>query len=212
MGGEEAGFGKEEVVGRLAELDERMAAVMRPGRRLPVVVVGGSALVLSGLGDPSRVTRGIDMVDVPIEAALNMGGLDMNNAADTFVYQMPSGWRDRLVDLGLPLVALDVLTPSAADLAAMKLCSGRPQDLEDVASMLARGPGLDRELRSLLADPLEVAVNLSGEEWRGVQERLGECERRAGVGGGRGGAARISWEARDAPRGESGPRRGRGPS
>ena len=144
------GFGYNEIVSRIMKLDEELASRVRSSYKLPAVVVGGAALILTNSAPPSRRTHDIDFLEIPHEALIAMRDLDMNNAVGTFAFSMPSGWRDRAETINLDTEALDVSTPSKADLVIMKLIAGR---------------------ETILADPLEMEVNLEEREWNELRKR-----------------------------------------
>lgn len=165
------GFGLQGVRTRLLALDDQLTGVIRARDKVPVVIVGSAALMLSGLAPTTRFTRDIDFIEAPFEALGPMRDLDMNNAAMTFSLRMPSGWRERTHRVGIDTETIEVLVPSAADVLIMKLDSGRDQDLEDVRRALERRKTLRDEVEEILADPLEVMVNLSGSDWQTLADR-----------------------------------------
>lgn len=166
-------FGREGILERLQALDEALQPLVRSGE-VPVVIVGGSALILQGLSNPERLTVDIDFIEAPMEAVGRMRGLDMNNAVETFAMTMPSGWRGRTSEVPAQTSVLRVETPSPADLCVMKLESGRPKDLADVREMLGRDPTIAEGASAILSDPLEVQVNLDEGAWEDVRGRAAE--------------------------------------
>lgn len=164
---------REGILERLRALDEALQPLVRSGE-VPVVIVGGSALILQGLSNPERLTVDIDFIEAPMEAVGSMRRLDMNNAAETFPMTMPSGWRGRTCEVPAQMSVLRVETPSPADLCIMKLESGRPKDLADVREMLRRDPQIAAEASVILSDPLEVQVNLEEGLWEDVRDRAAE--------------------------------------
>lgn len=154
---------REGILERLRALDEALQPLVRSGE-VPVVIVGGSALILQGLSNPERLTVDIDFIEAPMEAVGSMRRLDMNNAAETFPMTMPSGWRGRTCEVPAQMSMLRVETPSPADLCIMKLESGRPKDLADVREMLRRDPQIAAEASVILSDPPRGA----GEPRRGL--------------------------------------------
>lgn len=165
------GFGYNEIVSRIMKLDEELASRVRSSYKLPAVVVGGAALILTNSAPPSRRTHDIDFLEIPHEALIAMRDLDMNNAVGTFAFSMPSGWRDRAETINLDTEALDVSTPSKADLVIMKLIAGRETDRADIDAMIAMDPSLVHQVESILADPLEMEVNLEEREWNELRKR-----------------------------------------
>lgn len=127
------------VVDRFRELDRAVEGRF-PGARCRVIVIGGAALMLKGLAGAGRATGCIDFLEAPFEAVASMAGLDMDNAAETFAYGMPTGMRSRLEDAGLGLDSVDVPVPSDADLAVTRLISGGDAGLRDALDA-RRPPG-----------------------------------------------------------------------
>ena len=164
-----ASFGHDGIVKRLLALDDAVQGLIKNGD-VPIVVVGGAALILQGLTRPDRLTSIIDFIEAPMEAIGRMGGLDMNNAAATFSLMMPYGWRERVQTIPTQTSAIRVETPSAADLCIMKLTSGRDRDLADVLSALEMRPDLRTQISTILSDPLELQVNVSEVDWDRIRE------------------------------------------
>lgn len=174
-------FGRTGILDRLMELDNELFGRVRSDSRVPLVIVGSAALLLSNLADEGRLTSDIDFIEAPFEALGCMGPLDMNNAAETFLLRLPSGWRNRAITIELPTEVIIVSTPSFADLAIMKLDSGREQDLSDVREMLKRLPELPQEVDELLADPLEMQINLEPDEWESLSRNWNQVCEEAGI-------------------------------
>lgn len=171
-------FGRSGVIARIMELDDALSGRIRAHDRIPLVIVGSAALLLVGLADEDRVTQDIHLIEAPFEALPSMGQLDMNNAAETFLLRLPSGWRDGTKRVDLPTDIVDVRIPSPADLAIMKFDSGRDQDLKDVETMVGREPTLRNDISKLLSDPLEMQINVAEGDWSHILENWSDiCDR-----------------------------------
>lgn len=152
----------------LKALGERMAA-KHPGASIKVVVVGGSAGLLSGILDAARVTGDCDvMIAEPAnlwpelertagEVARDLGLPDrwFNRDCAVFAYCLPLGWEERC-DHQETYGALQVWTISRSDQIASKIISApnRPQDLQDLQAMNASREELDIAERAI--DRLEA--------------------------------------------------------
>lgn len=169
-------FGINGVEQRILALDEDLQSRVLGTHKIPVIIVGSSALMLLGLTKPSRVTEDIDLIDVPFEANQYLRENDMNDAADTFLFQMPAGWRDRAIEIPMETEVIEVITPSPEDLAIMKLHSGREADINDVRAMLSIDPSLSERMREILHDPLEMQINVSEEEWEVLKENFDKVD------------------------------------
>lgn len=128
-------FTTEDLKKILLEIDEE--AELELGKSLKpydVIIVGGCALLLSNLTDRA-MTQDIDMVEFDSRLTeIISRHPEMNSAAFVYEGNLPDGWIDRLVELNLRTRVIRYLTPSAEDLAVMKLYSAREQDLEDLNS------------------------------------------------------------------------------
>jgi hypothetical protein len=126
-----AGFDRGKIIELLTELGRRLSAKGVAGR---LYVVGGAAMALEF--DTRRATRDIDAIfhpptTVADEAASMATDLDL-----------PPGWLSSAAEAFVPLpdadpVSLDVeglqiALSSPANLLAMKMAAGRPQDITDL--------------------------------------------------------------------------------
>ncbi|MGI6032757.1 MAG: DUF6036 family nucleotidyltransferase [Coriobacteriales bacterium] len=149
-----------------------------PSERYRIVVVGGSALVLSSL-TTRPATRDIDVLetDVRIQEILNRYAM-VNSRVSAYADEIPFGFEDRLVEIALDTRAVQYFRPSVEDLAVMKLYALRPNDLSDLKSpeFLARIDWVT--LRHLVYDPDEAPASaLSERRWREMADSFERYER-----------------------------------
>ena len=125
------GFGRDKIMELLTELGRRLSAKGVAGR---LYVVGGAAMALEF--DTRRTTRDIDAIfDPPTTVADEAASM----ASDL---GLPPGWLSDAAQAFIPLpdhdpVSLDVeglqvAVSSPANLLAMKMAAGRPQDITDL--------------------------------------------------------------------------------
>lgn len=107
-----------------------------PDTRFKVILVGGSAFMLTGLTN-RPATHDIDVLEVSkdIEDILFRYGM-INSRVSAYLDCLPYSFEDRLVLLDLDTSAIDFMTPSLEDLAVMKLYACRPNDIADLTSPL----------------------------------------------------------------------------
>lgn len=145
-----------------------------------ILVVGGAAGMLTGMLPPARTTFDCDvMVFVPAQAwhAVEQAGRRVakelrlsptwlnGEAGELFGYRLPGGWEDRRRVIG-HYGRLTVYAVGRADLIAMKVVAGRPQDREDL-----------EQLRPTAAELEFVGAYLDGLVARGADARLIEDAR-----------------------------------
>ena len=126
-----AGFDRAKIIELLSELGRRLSAKGVAGR---LYVVGGAAMALEF--DTRRATRDIDAIFHP---QATVAGEAASMAADL---GLPPGWLSDAAQAFVPLpdadpVSLDVeglqiALSSPANLLAMKMAAGRPQDITDL--------------------------------------------------------------------------------
>ena len=123
-----------ELIGILMDIDEEAVLELGTSRRYSIVIVGGSALMLSRLTS-RNATHDIDYLRA--DSALS-GILDrhhqLSSQVQVYADRLPQGFEGRLVRIPLDTEAIDYLCPSAEDLAVMKLYSWREQDQLDLLS------------------------------------------------------------------------------
>ena len=153
-------YGKERLVELLLTIDEEATLLLGgQGKRYPVVIVGGSAILLHDLTN-RPTTHDIDVLSC--HAALRdvlANYAAVNGAVAAYADQIPFNFEDRLVRLDLPTETVDFMTPSIEDLAVMKLYGWRPNDQQDLESP-AMLDAIDWDkLDRLVRDPDEAAAS-----------------------------------------------------
>jgi hypothetical protein len=126
-----AGFDRDKIIELLTELGRRLSAKGVAGR---MYVVGGAAMALEF--DTRRATRDIDAIFHPPTTVADEAA---SMATDL---GLPPGWLSSAAQAFIPLpdespVSLDVeglqiALSSPANLLAMKMAAGRPQDVTDL--------------------------------------------------------------------------------
>ena len=101
------GFFKEDLLERLARLDEDADLLFDDDRRFKMVIVGGSALIL-------------------------LEKYDINTRVGTFINNFPYNYDERLVPVRLDGRRIDFYTASLEDIVIAKLYSGRATDVQDI--------------------------------------------------------------------------------
>ena len=153
------GFFKEDLLERLARLDEDADLLFDDDRRFKMVIVGGSALIL--LETITRATSDIDALDVSPEIVDLLEKYDINTRVGTFINNFPYNYDERLVPVRLAGRRIDFYTASLEDIVIAKLCSFRDTDRQDVIS-----PEVLKEidwdlLEKLATDEDELKANIS---------------------------------------------------
>lgn len=124
------GFFKEDLLERLARLDEDVDLLFDDDRRFRLVIVGGSALIL--LETITRATHDIDALDVSPEIVDLLEKYDINTRVGTFINNFPYNYDERLVPVRLEGRRIDFYTASLEDIVIAKLYSGRATDIQDI--------------------------------------------------------------------------------
>ena len=130
------GFDRARIIELLTELGRRLSAKGVAGR---LYVVGGAAMALEF--DTRRTTRDIDAVMHPPTTVADEAA---SMATDL---GLPLGWLSAAAQAFIPLPGQDpvffdveglqVAVSSAANLLAMKMAAGRPQDITDLVVLFA---------------------------------------------------------------------------
>lgn len=123
-------FFKEDLLERLARLDEDADLLFDDDRRFKLVIVGGSALIL--LETITRATHDIDALDVSPEIVDLLEKYDINTRVGTFINNFPYNYDERLVPVRLQGRRIDFYTASLEDIVIAKLYSGRATDIQDI--------------------------------------------------------------------------------
>ena len=124
------GFFKDDLLERLARLDEDADLMFDDDRRFQMVIVGGSALIL--LETITRATHDIDALDVSPEIMDLLEKYDINTRVSTFNNNFPYNYDERLVPVKVDGRRIDFYTASLEDIVIAKLYSGRPTDVQDI--------------------------------------------------------------------------------
>ena len=124
------GFFKEDLLERLARLDEDADLLFDDDRRFRMVIVGGSALIL--LETITRATHDIDALDVSPEIVDLLEQYDINTRVATFINNFPYNYDERLIPVRLNGRRIDFYTASLEDIVIAKLYSGRATDIQDI--------------------------------------------------------------------------------
>jgi hypothetical protein len=168
-----------------------VVAVLRE-RRIPFAVVGAAAMAVHGVArstfdldlltpDPQPLTRpmwaSLERRSVTIEIRVGdaddpLAGVVRLTGADVTVVDLIVGrgaWQAAIVDRALPHTLEGIVVPvaTAADLIALKLYAGGPQDAWDVEQLLQAGN------RAALAAAVETLLPSLPEEAHRLWARVG---------------------------------------
>jgi len=125
-----SGFFKEDLLERLARLDEDVDLLFDDDRQFKMVIVGGSALIL--LETITRATLDIDALDVSPEIVDLLEKYDINTRVGTFINNFPYNYDERLVPIPMNSRRVKFFTASLEDIVIAKLYSGRATDIQDI--------------------------------------------------------------------------------
>ena len=120
-----AGVFKEDLLERLARLDEDADLLFDDDSRFRMVIVGGSALIL--LETITRATHDIDALDVSPEIMGLLEKYDINTRVGTFINNFPYNYDERLVPVRLDGRRIDFYTASLEDIVILRTgnrCAG----------------------------------------------------------------------------------------
>ena len=122
---------RDDLIRRLKELDEEASLLFGEAERLHMVIVGGGALILMEL--LPRATHDIDVLDSSQKLQSLMESYDINTRAQTYIYNFPYNYEDRLVPLTeIHGKIIDFYTASLEDIVIAKLYSYRGVDHADI--------------------------------------------------------------------------------
>ena len=161
-------YGKEGLAELLLAIDEEAALALGvPDGRYPVIIVGGSAFLLNDLTN-RPTTHDVDVLSCHAAVRGVLANYAaVNGAVAAYSDQIPYNFEDRLVRLDLPTKVIDFMTPSIEDLAVMKLYGWRPNDRQDLESLVSLGALDWGRLDRLVYDPDEaMASALSPRRYR----------------------------------------------
>ncbi|MEF2560048.1 MAG: DUF6036 family nucleotidyltransferase [Eggerthellaceae bacterium] len=154
---------KVDLIDTLLGIDEEVSLDLGEADVKPcVVVVGGAAFILRDL--THRVaTHDIDVLQMDASVRDILANYpQVNGAVVAYQDSIPYNFEDRLVELDIGASAVKFVTPSTEDLVVMKLYAGRPNDLQDIESVVADN-ALDWELLEHLVfdeDEAKAATNI----------------------------------------------------
>ena len=126
------GFFREDLLERLARLDEDVDLLFDDDRRFKMVIVGGSALIL--LETITRATLDIDALEVSPEIIDLLEKYDINTRVSSYINNFPYNYDDRLVPVRLDGRRIDFYTASLEDIIIAKLYSFRGTDEQDITN------------------------------------------------------------------------------
>lgn len=124
------GLFKEDLMERLARLDEDADLLFDDDRRFRMVIVGGSALIL--LETITRATHDIDALEASPEIKDLLEKYDINMRVGTFINNFPYNYDERLVPVRIKGRRIDFYTASLEDIIVAKLYSARATDVQDI--------------------------------------------------------------------------------
>ena len=174
-------FGKPGIMSRFEQLDDDLLSISTGERRVEIIIVGGSALMMLGLVGNERMTTDIDVLEAEKQLDDLLERYDMNQYVSTYRYRMPENWYVRRQRIPFSGMVLDIYAPSNEDLAIMKLDAYRDVDINDLHEMVANGE-LDLEkLRLIISDDTELRVSYKDEdEWETFLSRFAALRAYAG--------------------------------
>ena len=120
-----------ELISCFERLDERASFMFPNHKRLYLVLVGGSSLILRNYID--RATDDIDAIMVSAELNDLINSYGINSNVQAYMTSFPYDFEDRL-ELLWSGVLVDVFAASLEDIVIAKLCSFRDTDSEDIRS------------------------------------------------------------------------------
>lgn len=147
------GFFKDDLLERLARLDEDADLLFGDDRRFRMVIVGGSALIL--LETITRATHDIDALDISPEIMDLLEKYDIKTREGTFINNFPYNYDERLVPVRLDGPRIDLYTASREEIVIAKLYSGRATDVQDIID--------PRVIQAIDWDRLEYLATAEGE-------------------------------------------------
>lgn len=147
---------KEDLLEKLKLLDDEANLRFPRNKKLQLVIVGGSALIL--LNFITRVTSDIDAIRVSYELQEFLSDYSINTRVVAYESFFPYGYEDRLVQLQLGKY-IDFFVASLEDIVIAKLHSPREKDKKDISNKAVIA-AIDWELLDRLAtaeDELKAA-------------------------------------------------------
>ena len=165
-------FQKDDIMQRLAQLDDDLLSLYSASAHFEMVIVGGAAFMVMGLAPQNRFTTDIDVLKASDELEALLESYDMNTDVATFLYKYPENWEHRRRKIPFDSQVLDVYTLSNEDLAITKLLAWRETDKKDLVAMIASDNLNLDAVEHILSDATEVEINLDESEWNLLIQRF----------------------------------------
>lgn len=145
------GLTRDDLVQRLLDFDEEMflrygGAI--EGERFHIVIVGGGALLLSGM--IFRATHDMDAINISPELCAFMEPYDINTHVSAHIDTFAPSYPDRIKLLDIKGKVIDFYTASLEDIVIAKLCAYRDSDIADITNQTVLN-AIDWELLHRLA-------------------------------------------------------------
>lgn len=121
---------RNELITKLLALDDDASLLL--SERIPMIIIGGSALILGN--HSKRSTQDIDVIDRYPELQSILENYDVNNRSNAFADCLAENFQDRLIKMDLQTKVIDYYLLSLEDLVIMKLYSDRPKDYDDITN------------------------------------------------------------------------------
>ena len=118
---------------RIYDLDEDVSLLYNPNTRFRMIIVGGGALVLRSV--LVRATSDIDVLQADKRLLGLMEAYDMNGRVNAYESHFPYNYEDRIEHIWSGK-NIDYYTASLEDIVVSKLCSNRPEDLDDAKEVV----------------------------------------------------------------------------
>ena len=172
-----ARFGKSGIISRLEQLDNDLLSILGDKKRVELIIVGGSALMLLGLVGDARMTTDIDILEAERQVESLLERYDMNQYVSTFRFRLPEKWPERRQRIPFSGITLEVFAPSNEDLAIMKLDAYREIDQCDLREMIQNNEIDLTKLQSIIIDDTELRINYDNEsDWETFLVRFNEIK------------------------------------
>lgn len=126
---------RDDLVQRLLDFDEEMFlryGETMQGERFHIVIVGGGALLLSGM--IIRATHDMDAIDISPELRAFMEPYDINTHVSAHIDNFAPSYPDRIKMLDIRGRIIDFYTASLEDIVIAKLCAYRDHDIADITT------------------------------------------------------------------------------
>ncbi len=121
---------RDEMLSRLADLDEEVSLLYPDNDRIRIVIAGGGALVM--MEYLARSTHDIDVLSVSHRIEDLMQKYDINTRVQTYINNFPYNYEDRIKLLPISGKKIDFYSASLEDIIIAKLYSYRDTDYADI--------------------------------------------------------------------------------